>query len=186
MYPDLSYVFHDLIGTEYDNWLAIFKTFGLLMALSFVLGGYFVYKEIHRREQVGGPFHFAVKTVEKVIGVAPTWRDVMPNAIIGFILFFKLPHLRANFEAFKTEPVGQLFSFEGNLLFGILGALALGGFAYYDKYRQKLPKPKTIKQLVKPSDRVGDIIIIAAISGVVGAKLFAVFENINTIDYSQL
>ncbi len=186
MYPDLSYVFHDLIGTEYDNWLAIFKTFGLLMALSFVLAGYFVYKELVRREQPGGPFHSAIKTVEKVVGVAPTWRDVLPNAVIGFILGFKLPHLRANFEAFKSEPVGQLFSLEGNFLIGILGALALGGFAYYDKYRQKLPKPKKVKVLVKPSDRVGDIIIIAAISGVVGAKLFAIFENINTIDFSQL
>ena len=34
MYPDLSYLFHDLIGTPIDNWLSIFKTFGLLLVLA--------------------------------------------------------------------------------------------------------------------------------------------------------
>ena len=36
MYPDLSYLFHDLFGTPADNWLSIFKTFGLLLVLAII------------------------------------------------------------------------------------------------------------------------------------------------------
>ena len=39
MYPNLSYLLHDLIGTDPDNWTSIFQTFGLLMALANKKGG---------------------------------------------------------------------------------------------------------------------------------------------------
>ena len=49
MYPDLSYVFHDLFGTAADNWLSIFKTFGLLVALAVLTAAYLLRLELERR-----------------------------------------------------------------------------------------------------------------------------------------
>ncbi len=185
MYPDLSYVFHDLIGTDYDNWLAIFKTFGLLLATSLVVAGFILYKEAQRLEQPGGPFHVGIKEITQIIGGAPTWQDILPGGIVGFLLGFKAPHVLQNFDAFKGDPVKILFSAEGNFILGLLGALILGGLYYWDKKRQQLPKPKPQKFLMKPSDRVGDIVIIAAVSGVLGAKLFAMVEELGNINSFQ-
>ena len=68
MYPDLSYFFHDLLGTDYDNWLAIFKTFGLLLATSLVLAGYVVYRELKRLEAIeGGPFQDSFTKVKEIL-----------------------------------------------------------------------------------------------------------------------
>ncbi len=185
MYPDLSYVFHDLIGTDYDNWLAIFKTFGLLLATSLVTSGFILYKEFQRLEQPGGPFHSAIVKIQHTVGAAPTWKDVLPGSIVGFIIGFKIMHVIGSFEAFKSNPVRILFSFDGNILFGLLGALLLGGLYYWDKHRQKLDSPRPESFDLKPSDRVGDIVVIAALSGVLGAKLFAMVEELGNIKSFQ-
>ena len=37
MYPDLSYLFHDLFGSAPDNWLSVGKTFGVFLILAFIV-----------------------------------------------------------------------------------------------------------------------------------------------------
>ena len=53
MYPDLSYLLHDLIGTDVDNWASIFKTFGLLLACTFLASAWYVKAELKRKEEEG-------------------------------------------------------------------------------------------------------------------------------------
>ncbi len=185
MYPDLSYFFHDLLGTDYDNWLAIFKTFGLLLATSLVVSGGILYREFKRLEKPGGPFHHAITQVEQIVGAAPTWKDILPGSIVGFIIGYKFLHVYKNFQAFKGDPVKILFSTEGYFLYGLLGALLLGGIYFWDKKRSQLENPLTQSYSLKPSDRVGDIVIIAALSGVLGAKLFAMVETLDSIHSFQ-
>ncbi|MER3499289.1 MAG: diacylglyceryl transferase, partial [Chitinophagaceae bacterium] len=43
--------------------------------------------------------------------------------------------------------------------------------------KQKLPKPELRKIRIWPHDRVGEITIIALVFGLIGAKLFDIFEN---------
>lgn len=102
MYPDLSYVLHDLIGTPPDNWASIIKIFGLMMAIAILCSSYFLGLEIKRREDLG-----------------------------------------------ILKPI-------------------------------KITKDgKTT--IVHPHEKVGDITIVAAVSGVIGAKLFALFESVDSI-----
>jgi phosphatidylglycerol:prolipoprotein diacylglycerol transferase len=183
MYPDLSYFFHDLIGTEYDNWLAIFKTFGLLLATSLVLAGWVVYRELKRLEAIeDGPYKNSFTKITQIIGATPTWKDVVPGIVTGFIIGFKFFHIQRNFELFKADPVKVLFSLDGDLLYGVLAALLLGGIYYWDKNRKKLAEPLKQSYMMRPSDRVGDIIILAGVSGVLGAKIFAMFETIGDMN----
>ena len=53
MYPDLSYLAHALFGTEPDNWLSIFKTFGFLLALAFLASAVTFYHELKRKARQG-------------------------------------------------------------------------------------------------------------------------------------
>lgn len=181
MYPDLSYLLHDLFGTDYDNFFSIFKTFGLFLALAFVVAGYIIHIEMKRKEAPGGPLASAIVKITQTIGEPASWKDVLPGVIVGFILGFKIPIVARQFDSFKDDPVALLFSLQGDWLIGLLAAAALGGYYYWDKKRKELPKPLVQNSELKPSDRVGDIIIVAAISGVIGAKLFAPFEDLDNI-----
>ncbi len=102
MYPDFSYILHDLFGTSTDNWSSLIKTFGLLLAFAFLTSAYFLYLELLRKK-----------------------------------------------DLFTTRPMRDD---AGNLV---------------DAY---------------PHQRVGDITIIAAISGILGAKVLAIFESADTLN----
>ena len=53
MYPDFSYLFHDLFGTEVDNGASIFKSFGVMLGLAFLACGLLVRSELKRLEGLG-------------------------------------------------------------------------------------------------------------------------------------
>ena len=103
MYPNLSYIFHDLLGTSYDNWARFIQTFGLFLALAFLTAAYTLYLELKRKAGQG---------------------------------------------LFEPQP---------------------------SKDEKGNPK------LAFPHERVGDITMVAAISGLLGAKIFAILESAENI-----
>ncbi len=175
MYPDLSYFFNDVFGTPTDNWLSIFKTFGLLLALAFLASAYVLRIELIRKEKEGILKPTIVKDSENKNNF---YIPIIINAIIGFILGFKIPAIISDFSSFKHDPAGKLLSGDGNLMFGILIAAGFGAFSYWDSIRNK--KENKTKSIIHPYERTGDITILAAISGLIGARLFSVLENLDS------
>ena len=53
MYPNLSYLLHDLFGTARDNAFSIVQMFGLFLGLTFFVSAYIVYKELERKTKQG-------------------------------------------------------------------------------------------------------------------------------------
>lgn len=177
MYPDLSYFFHDLFGTAPDNGLSLVKTFGLFLVFG-VIGAAMVLKsELKRKEKEGllSPMKNKI-----IIGEGPNTRDIIVNAIIGFVLGYKILFALLNVEAMKENAAEVLLSTSGNALGGLLGAIILAGWYYWRKKKDQLPKPKSSVVEIYPHERVGDIAIVAAFSGIIGAKIFAVFESPET------
>jgi prolipoprotein diacylglyceryl transferase len=174
MYPDLSYFFHDIFGSSPDNWLSVIKTFGFFLILSFLAAAYALFLELKRKEKEG----LLKGTVEKEkVGFPATWQEIALNAFFGFVLGFKVPYIAQNFDAFKPDPAKMIFSGEGMMLFGLLGAALFGGLKYWDKRKRQLPKPLIKETLIMPHQRIGDITILAAISGIIGARLFSIIES---------
>ena len=103
MYPNLSYILHDLFGTSYDNWAQYIQTFGLFLALAFLTAAYALYLELKRKADLG---------------------------------------------LFEAQPVKDE---NGNM------------------------------KMAFPHERVGDITMVAAISGLLGAKIFAILESVENI-----
>ncbi len=178
MYPDLSYILHGLLGTDVDNAFSIVKTFGLLLAIAILTSAYFLNLELKRKEKQGLLGATLVKTV---VGEPAAISELIINALFGFLLGFKVVHIALNFSEFQADAPGFLFSAKGNVLAGILGAIALAGIKYWEKDKQKLAKPKIEESLVYPSDRIGDITLIAAFTGILGAKFFAIFEDMSNL-----
>ena len=176
MYPNLSYLFHDLFGTARDNGLSVVQMFGLFLGISFFLAAYILYLELKRKEQQGLLKATSVTIFE---GTGPKFTEVILNAFFGLVLGLKLPGILTDFERFKEDAAGFVFSGEGNWGLAIIGALIFGGWAYYDGIRKKLPSPKKVNQIIHPYQRVGDMTVIAAIFGILGGRLFSILENLD-------
>ena len=177
MYPDLSYLFHDLFNTPYDNWTSVFKTFGLLLALAFVGAAWVVYAELKRKEEEG--IIQPLKKIQKA-QTSLNWSSLLVNALIGFVIGYKVIHIALNFDEFVADGAGMVFSRVGNWPGGIILALIYGAYFYWTWTRKKSELARDQEILVHPYEKTGDIIVIAAISGIVGARLFSILENLDS------
>ena len=174
MYPDLSYLFHDLLGTDQDNWLSIFKTFGFFLLLAFLLAAWLLKRELKRRESIGQLKPVRVR-VEPGSGV--TVLDYVFNGIFGFLLGYKIPYAITNLEAWQQDPSGVLLSGDGWWWSGLLAAASFVG--YYVYLARKPVTGEAYERDMYPSERVGPITLMAALGGILGAKAFAILEYID-------
>ncbi len=174
MYPDLSYLFHDLFGTQPDNWTSIFKTFGMMLVLAILSAAWFFYIELKRKAKEG--IYQPVKTKE-IIGQPATAWELISNGIFGFLLGFKGGYIAQHFEEFQQDAAEVLLSAKGHWLAGIALAAVFAGLRWWEKKKSALPKPREQTVQKYPHDRIGDLTIIAAVTGIIGAKIFAILEE---------
>ena len=174
MYPNLSYLLHDLIGTDPDNWTSIFQTFGLFMALAFLSAAVNLYSELRRKEKQGLmlPVQKTIKIGEPASVIELIW-----NGFLGFLFGFKLLYIYQNFPEFKADAPGVILSSKGSMIGGIVMAIIFFAIKYWEKNKDKLDTPKEKLVNFFPSDQTGDITIVAAITGLTGAKVFALMET---------
>ena len=172
MYPNLYYVFKDWFGVEW-NALKILNTFGLMVALAFIVAALVLSSELKRKEKLG---LLTPREEVIVVGKPATFIDLLVNAIVGFLFGFKLLGLLFTKPA-EVNAQEYIFSKQGNILGGILFAAILIAIKWWDKNKQKLKEPERRPVRIWPHDRVGDIIILGLVFGILGAKLFDNFEN---------
>lgn len=177
MYPNLSYLLHDLLGTARDNGFSVIQMFGLFLGLAFLTAAYILYIEMKRKEEEG---YLAPVEVEGITGTGPKWLDVLLNGVFGLVVGLKVPTIIMDFSRFQEDAAGFIFSKEGNWPLAILGFFLFGGYTYWQGARSRLDKPKKIKTRISPYQRVGDITVIAAIFGLLGARLFSILENLDS------
>lgn len=166
MYPNFRYTIYDLFGVDIPA-LHYVQSYGFFLAVAFLASGWLLGREMRRREQLG--LLTGIKETYTV-GAPPKPMDIAMNALFGFVVGFKLLYIFFQGAA-KSDGASVLFSSQGNWIGGILLAALFGYWKYYEQKKQQLPEgEKTIEVMVMPHERVSDIVILAAISGIVGAK----------------
>lgn len=172
MYPNLYYLFKDIFGV---NWpfLKIINTFGFFVALSFLAAAWVLIKEL-KRKQAQGIFTYTETTI--TVGQPASIGELLTNFILGFILGYKIIGVLFVKHALD-DPQAFIFSSNGSFPVGLVLGLLLAGLKYWEKNKVKLAKPEQRKIRIWPSDRVGDVTIIAAVAGFAGAKIFDNLEN---------
>lgn len=173
MYPNLYYAFKDLFGVEW-SFLRFVNSFGFFVALSFILSAMILSHELKRKGKEG-LLHPTEDLV--VVGKPATIGELISNFLLGFLLGYKILALFFMDSSVTEDPQAFIFSTLGSWPLGILMGGLFAWLKYYEKNKQKLPKPETRKVRIWPHDRVGEITVLALIFGLVGAKLFDIFEN---------
>lgn len=173
MYPNLYYAFKDLFGVELPA-LRFVNSFGFFVAISFLVAAWLLTIELRRKSKLG---LLHPTETEVTVGQPATPVELFTNFILGFILGYKILALFFMGGDATQDPQAFIFSGQGSWPLGIgLGAL-FAGLKWREKRKQQLEKPEKRKVRLWPQDRVGELTILALIFGLLGAKLFDIFEN---------
>ena len=173
MYPYLHDFFNDILGT---HWRLPFPMFGFWVALAFVAAHYIFVLELKRKEGLGLVQAFQRKRME---GEKMSVQDGLMQALLGFLVGYKGLQAVLYYDAFVSDPPSFLFSSQGS----VIGGLAMAAILFYWRYRevkkQEREVPLEVEESVHPFQLVGNMTLIAALAGILGAKLFHNLENID-------
>lgn len=171
MYASISDLLRDLFGVHIP--LPI-QTFGFFVAIAFFAAAWVLTQELKRRESLGW---MKGREERHWVGRPASSSELIWNFIIGFLIGFKLLYALAHWDEFSVNPQHLLLSSEGNFFGGIILGGVLAYLRYRDKKKHQLPQPKLETTVVWPHERIGDIVVLAAIGGLIGAKIFDGLEN---------
>ena len=174
MYPNLYYLVEDLLGLKF-NALKLINSFGFFVALAFVASGYVLYLELKRKEALG---EFISVEQDYTEGAPATLSELATSFIFGFLFGFKIIGAFVIENALNNTQA-FILSLQGSWAAGFLVALIMTFLKWREKDKVKLDKPVTKIYSVWPHDRVGDIVLQAALWGFIGAKIFHNLENLD-------
>jgi phosphatidylglycerol:prolipoprotein diacylglycerol transferase len=175
MYPRLSDLINALLGTDI---ILPVQTYGFFLALAFLLSGFVIYFEYRRKEK-----EKVVLPQEKIRiqGRPASFQSMAINAVIGFLVGYKLVGAFINYNEFADSPQKFIFSSQGSWWGGIILAVVLTLSTYFEKQRKKTGKPVEVRELIHPKQLTGGIILVAAVFGIIGAKVFDVIEHLDQL-----
>ncbi len=179
-YPKITDWIYEVAGQSAAadfRFLPIYS-YGFFVALGFIFAASLAAMEMKRREKLG-----LMPGVEKEVieGEGPNFIEAAIYLLVGFFVFFKM----AGFGAYRTQLNDGTLEIRdyflsmsyGSWIGGIIGAAILAGYYWYSNSKTKLAQPIKKNITVFPSDRIGDLVVLAAVFGVLGSNLFNFFEN---------
>ena len=173
MYPTISHLIYDLFGVNIP--LPI-QTFGFWVAIAFLAAAWVVTIELKRKESEGFLSSFKIK---KIIGKGLSAQETISSLFVGFGIGFKGVEALFHYGELVANPQNFILSTRGNTLGGILVAVISIYLKWNENKKTKLKTPKEIEQTVHPFELVGNMTMIAALSGIIGAKIFHNLENMD-------
>jgi len=176
MYPNLYYLIDDFFGVKL-NGLRLVNSFGFFVAIAFVASGFVLYNELKRKESLG---EFTPTEESITIGAPASMSELLTSFFFGFLFGYKIIGAFTIADALNNTQA-FILSLQGNMGAGILVGAIMVYLKWKEKDKDKLAKPETRKLLLWPHDRVGDIVLQAALWGFLGAKIFHNLENLEEL-----
>ncbi len=175
MFPKLSDLLEYLLGIKIN--LPI-QTYGFFMACAFLAAAWIVWLELKRKEKEG-LIPSQSRTVWK--GKPATAWEIASSGILGFIIGLKVIGMITDYSYFSENPQEFILSSQGSWIGGILLGAISAYSAYKRKHKTRLEKPVKVQETVHPYQLTASIVLIAAIFGIIGSKIFDVLEHIDDL-----
>ncbi len=176
MYPTLYDLFLDLFGISIPV-LKIVQSFGFCVAMAFLGAAWTLTLEMKRKEKLGVMGETQIRKYWK--GRAFPVQEYASSVGIGMVIGYKFLPLATQFNEVVKNVQDYFLSFEGSIPGALIGGVLLGALKYWEDKQQRLDKPVEVEEIVYPHQHIGTITIIAAIAGILGAKVFHNLENMN-------
>jgi|TARA_B110000908_G_C10263741_1_gene461568 prolipoprotein diacylglyceryltransferase len=174
MFPTLSHLIEYITGIFIP---LPFKTFGFFIALAFLAGSYFISKDLEEKNKSG----VIPTTRKKALKGRPTnLQDFIKNSITAVLIGFKGLFAYHNYDFFSNDTFSFLFSFEGSNSGALIGLVLGLAYTYYLKKTNPFTEIEEEEVEVKPQELTANILLISAVSGLFGAKIFHQLENWDT------
>ena len=170
MYPTLYDAVLDIFGISIPAF-KIVMMFGFFVALAFLVTSWVMTLEIKRKEADG-----TLKPFQKPVEKPNLLWEYISSVLVGFIFGFKLVYLVLNFSELSENPQAFLLSTEGSILWGILLAIGFAALKYY-QLKKEPPFVEGRTYTFYPHMMMGNLTLVAAITGFAGAKLFHHLEQ---------
>jgi len=173
VYPTLYHALLDLTGLDLP-FLKFLNSFGFFVALAFIAASWLLSLELRRKEASG-----LLKTTTRAITIGEPAKPVelVAQGLIGFLLGWKGGGLVFDYAEATRAPQAFLLSGRGSYLAGVVVAVYFVWTRWKEKEKKKLKEPKQETVIVHAHQHAGTITLLAALWGLIGAKLFHWLEN---------
>lgn len=176
MYPTLYDLFLDLFGISLP-FLKIVQMFGFCVAMAFLGAAWTLTLEMKRKEKLGVMGEIQIRKYWK--GRPFPASEYISSAAIGLVMGYKFVPMLTRFNEVVKNPQDYFLSLEGSVLGAIIGGVLASALKFWEDKQQRLEKPEHVEEKVYPHQHIGTITIIAAIAGILGAKVFHNLENLD-------
>jgi len=175
MFPRISDLINYLLGTHLS--LPV-NSYGFMMALAFVFGGYILWLEFRRKERNG---EISSRQIKVLKGGPPNIQELLLTVFFGFILGWKGIGIIFDYADFSRMPEDYVFSGRGSIAGALLLAVLFGGYTWLRMKKQQLKEPVWIEETLHPYQLTPMIIMVAAVFGILGSKIFDMIEHLDDL-----
>lgn len=174
MFPTLGHLINYLFGASI---LFPMPTYGFVLVLAFLTGGLVLRQAFIYREKNGDVFPDKAK---KLVSGPINYSDLLVGTLFNFVVAYKIGGIITDYDTFAQGVDAYIFSSLGNFWIGIALALVSAIYSYYKAHKTYSPKKIYEEVEVYPHSLWLNIMLIAAFSGIVGAKVFDILENLDS------
>ena len=174
MFPTLGHLINYIFGT---NIIFPMPTYGFVLVLAFVTAGIVLNLGLKRKEKQG---IFNTHTAKLLVSGPIKYSDLIINAIFNFIIGFKIIGIIIDYDIFIKSVNDYIFSIQGCYAAGIISAIIAFGWGYYKAKKNESPEEVFKEVELLPHQITLNIVMIAMLSGIIGAKVFDILENFSS------
>ncbi len=174
MFPTLGHLINYLFGTNIHFPM---PTYGFILVLAFATAGFVLHFALKRKEKLG---LLNSHTSKELISGPINYFDILFTSIFYFIIAYKIIGIIIDYSIFEKDINAYIFSTQGSFFAGIISGII--GFAYSYYKAKKVESKEAIYKEVNlwPHNVTMNIVMVAALSGIIGAKLFDILENLES------
>lgn len=172
-YPRITDLIDDFTGIDLN--LPV-QTYGFFVALAFVTAGFILWLELDRKEKSG---EINLKNSKIATRKKPSAIEYLISGILYFIIGFKLVGIIFNYEEFAANPQDFLLSAKGYSVGGLAVMLPVLWMLYRKGKNAESENFIDDEKELRARSLTPNIVFIAAVAGIAGAKIFDVIEHLD-------